>query len=1079
MHTRSWGSIYLPWGRFAGASVEARELSAAAIDTRTFRRRVIAIGVLVTAVLLIVRLVMCELAADHREEVIDQDLKRLAASMEHPHRDYLEPRIGLAQQVVALLAAASPPPASVVRAVAAAGVRQLPDVPLLVYRAGRGGGWRVAENEQVPDLDAVEHRLDEAARDDPAAAHATAADVEPWGRTLVLRMPVGQLGSDGAVFAAIRLGPLYHHLLPAELRDSYVVHVSDDSDRIWGDAEQPPHGAYVVTHNFPVAWQRWTIRAWPRPEYLRAQRIAEWWTIARVGLPTAPLLAVLFVGLLLWWGRLTEKVVLAEQRMRLTVDKALDAVVVMDADGRITGWNVQAEATFGWSAREVIGESLAEIIVPPAQREAHKRGVARFLATGEGRLVNTRVEMPAWHRDGHEFPVELSISAVPFHDRYVFTAFVRDITDRKRVEEELRSAKETAEAGNRAKSEFLATMSHEIRTPMNGIFGMTELALDTADDAERRDFLVRARACAESLMTIINDVLDFSKIDAGKLDFECIEFEVRAVVDGVLDTLAIEANRKQLELVGSVDEALPARLRGDPGRLRQILMNLAGNALKFTDHGEIVIRLELGAEPPSDDPADERVVLRCTVQDTGIGIPADKQATIFESFTQADSSTTRRYGGTGLGLAISQRLVAMMGGAIGVDSEPGYGSTFWFAVPLERGRAVSDIESRRALADLRVLVVDDNATNRMVLLKLLQTWGCRAALASGGVEACDLLTHAARGGEPFDLVLLDMHMPDLDGTATARRIRAEPTTRDVPIVALTSVSRGGGKQEDLGLNAVIPKPIKHGSLAEAMAAAMAARAPAGAPDGAPDGSQRRARVLIVDDNEANRIVAETVLRRGGYEVHLATNGREAIAAFRRVAPDLVLMDVQMPEMDGLAATAAIRAGEDPAYRRPILALTAGTSPDDRVRCREAQMDGYVVKPLRREDLLDTVARAIAAAPCRDAAPPPRVAGEIPLDDDVILEIAGRFLDEAVTRCAALRAALATGEATAVEHIGHYLKGGAAQLAMVGLRDLAAAIETLGRGGQLDSAAGLVPALEDEVVAARRVLESRDPVAVPA
>ncbi len=1068
--------MYLPWGGSGSGGVDARDLSAAAIDTRTFRRRAIAIGIIVTAVLLIVRVVMCQLAADHREQAIYQDLERVAAEMEHPHRDYLEPRIGLAQQAVTLLATSNLAPAAIVRAVAAAGVHELPDVPLIMFRARRGG-WRVGEDDPVAGLDVVLRRLDESSHDDAKSAHAIAADLGRWGRTLVVRLPVAEQGPDAAIFAAIRLAPLYHHLLPPELRTSYVVHVSDAGDLVWGDAGEPPDGGYVVTRSFPVAWQRWTIRAWPRPEYLRAQRIAEWWAIARIGLPTAPLLAAVFVGLLLWWGRLTEKVVLAEQRMRLTLDKALDAVVMMDADGRITGWNVQAEATFGWGAGEVLGRVLADVIVPPSQREAHIRGLARFLATGEGRVVNTRVEMAAWHRDGHEFPIELSISAVPFHSSYVFTAFIREITERKHAEEELRSAKETAEAGNRAKSEFLATMSHEIRTPMNGIFGMTELALDTDDDAERRDFLVRARACAESLMTIINDVLDFSKIEAGKLDFECIEFDVRAVVDGVLDTLAIEGNRKHLELVGSVDEALPARLRGDPGRLRQIFMNLAGNALKFTDHGEIVIRLEQSPQRPSDDPADERVVLRCTVQDTGIGIPAEKQATIFESFTQADSSTTRRYGGTGLGLAISQRLVAMMGGAIGVDSEPGRGSTFWFTVTLERGGAVSDVESRRALADLRVLVVDDNATNRMVLLKLLQSWGCRAALASGGVEACDLLTHAARGGEPFDLVLLDMHMPDLDGVATARRIRMEPTTRDVPIVALTSVSRGGGKHEHLGLNAVIPKPIKHGPLAEAMVTAMAAREPAGMPGGV----QRPGCILIVDDNEANRIVAQTVLRRGGYEVHLATNGREAIAAFRSIAPDLVLMDVQMPEMDGLAATAAIRAGEDPTQRRPILALTAATSPEDRVRCREAQMDGYIVKPLRREDLLETVARALTAAPRREVAARPAVPAtdEMLIEHDVMLEIAGRFLDEAVIRCDALRAALASGEAKAVEHIGHYLKGGAAQLAMTGLRDLAAAIETLGRRGQLDSAAGLVSALEDEVAAARRALEPRDPVALPA
>ena len=1050
------------------------------MDGRSFRRRAWVVGAVATVILLGVRLVMCDLAANRREQLIAAELERIAAGVYHPHRDYLEPRMALARQLITMISTAGAAPPQTVRAMAASGVHELHGVPLLVYRGRRGIGWEIAEDEIPAGVDAVERRLDQSFHDNPTNVPAVAADLGAWGRTLMLRFPIPEQGSDAAVFEAIRLAPLYDHLFLPELRANYVLQMFDETGRVWGEPGEPPSGTTVTTQTFQVAWQRWTIRAWPRPAFLAAERRAEWWAIARFGLPTSPLIAAVLVWLLLWWGSLTEQIVVAEHRMRLTVDKALDAVITMDAEGRIIDWNQQAEATFGWTRDEALGRSLAETIVPPGHRDGHMRGVAQFLAGGESPLLNRRIEMTAWHRDGREFPVELAISAIALGDGHLFTAFVRDITDRKRVEEELRSAKETAEAGNRAKSEFLATMSHEIRTPMNGIFGMTELALDALDDAERRDFLVRARACAESLMTIINDVLDFSKIEAGKLDFECIEFDVRSVLDGVLDTLAIEANRKQLELVGTVDEGLPSRLRGDPGRLRQILMNLAGNAFKFTDHGEIVIRLEREGGAPELEGDDNRVVLRCTVQDTGIGIPADKQAAIFESFTQADSSTTRRYGGTGLGLAISQRLVAMMSGTIGVESEPGRGSTFWFSVPLERGGASGEVDSRRVLAGLRVLVVDDNATNRMVLLKLLQSWGCRAALASGGAEACDLLTHAARGGEPFDLVLLDMHMPDLDGVATARRIRGEATTRDVPIIALTSVHRGGTRYDDVVTSAVIPKPIKHAQLAQTMAEVLATRARAASAD-LGVGTERPGRILVVDDNEANRIVAETVLRRGGYEVHLATNGREAIAAVREVAPDLVLMDIQMPEMDGLAATAAIRAGEKAGERRPILALTAATSAEDRARCYEAQMDGYIVKPLRRDDLLETVAQALAGAPRPSAPLTPAKGGadEELLDDEVMTEIAGRFLEEAVRRCQALRAALTSGEAKAVEHIGHYLKGGAAQLAIVGLRDLAAAVETLGRAGQLESAAGLVPALEDEIAVARRAITDHEPAAIPA
>ncbi len=398
----------------------------------------------------------------------------------------------------------------------------------------------------------------------------------------------------------------------------------------------------------------------------------------------------------------------------------------------------------------------------------------------------------------------------------------------------LEAARAAAEVASSAKSEFLANMSHEIRTPMNGIFGMTELALDADDEDERRDFLGRARACAQNLMTILNDVLDLSKMEAGKLDLEDAEFDMQGVLDAVLDAIAVDASRKQLELVGFIDHRVPPRLHGDAGRLRQVLLNLAGNAMKFTDHGEITIRIELvdgpaGTSPGLDGsgsggaPAPPRridgggdVTLRFAVQDPGIGIPRDKQDLIFESFKQADSSTTRRYGGTGLGLAISRRLVAAMSGTITVESEPERGSTFSFTVRFGTAADKQEVDCVAQLAGLRILVIDDNATNRMILLKMVQASGCRASLASGGAEGYDLLTHAAHTGEPFALVLLDMQMPEIDGLATARRIRADPLVGDVPIIALTSLGRTAVETNAVGFAALVPKPIKRMQLVAAL-----------------------------------------------------------------------------------------------------------------------------------------------------------------------------------------------------------------------------------------------------------------------
>ena len=1055
-----------------------------------YRARAFGAGVLALLVLGMVGVLMAGIAADRRAILIDADLANLVETTSWPHEEYLRPRIALAREIVGLVARAGDD-GSHVRGVAAAGLAHFERVAMLAYRAPVASSpWTLFRGDTAADVSDLEHRLEAAYRANPKDVEAVAADVSGWGRVLLLRLPVPDR-EDEAVLEAILLDPLYMNLFSPLQRQQFVLQVYDEAAQVWGERGEPLEGDRVVTRTLPVAEQRWTLRGWPRDSWLAAERQREWWTVARVGLGCALLVAIAVVWLLTRWGRLAHETALAEQGTRLIVDNALDAVVTMDAAGIITGWNAHAESTFGWTRKEAIGRELADTVIPPQYRTAHREGLARFLVDGSNAIMNRRVEITAWHREGYEFPIELSISAIRVGDRCSFTAFVRDITDRKQAEEELRRAKDAAEASNRAKSEFLATMSHEIRTPMNGVFGMTELALDTSNDGERRDFLQRARACAESLMTIINDILDFSKIEAGKLDLECIDFDVHGVLNGVLDTLAIEAGRKQLELVGVVDPRLPARLRGDPGRLRQVILNLGSNALKFTDHGEVVVRIDRGdaalaalleghaAEVASGDSiagaetatSGERIPLRCSVRDSGIGIPREKQQAIFESFTQADSSTTRRYGGTGLGLAISQRLVSLMDGEIGVDSEPGSGSTFWFTAkfaPAERARVCDTV---LPIQGLRVLVVDDNATNRMFLLKTLQMWGCRAALASGGVEAVDLLKHSALNGEAFDLVLLDMHMPDLDGATTAARIRAEPAIRDVTIIALTSISRSLHERKDeLRLATALPKPIKQ---AELLSAITSLGSDGGAD--APEAAAVAHRILVVDDNEANRIVADTVLRRAGYDVHVAVDGKSAIATARRVAPALILMDVQMPDMDGVAATAAIRASEDPTRRVPILALTAALTAEDRERCFAVGMNGYVIKPLRRDQLLDAVTSALAG---REAEPPDVPAADrngaiddvasanAELEAGMLMEFTARFLDDAIARCRELRAAVASGEAAAVEQIGHYIKGGAAQFEFTAVSDLAAAVEALGRNGNLESAPALVNVLETELMSAR-------------
>ncbi len=650
----------------------------------------------------------------------------------------------------------------------------------------------------------------------------------------------------------------------------------------------------------------------------------------------------------------------SEARFRAMASAAQDAIIMVDHRGRILFWNDAGERIFGWNENEIIGRNIHETLLPERYLEHARLGLSQFRESGLVPALEGLVELVGLHRNGSEFPVELAASSIRLDGHWCAVGLVRDITERKRAERALQEAIEHAQAmafraqrADAAKSEFLANMSHEIRTPMNGVIGMTSLLLDTHLDAEQRQYTETIRASGEALLAIINDILDFSKIEAGRLELELIDFDLFEAMAEFSELLVLRAEEKGLELSYRVSPQTPRWIKGDPGRLRQILVNLAGNALKFTARGEVNVAVDVECVE------ERRAVLRFTVQDTGIGIPADRIDSLFLSFSQVDASTTRKYGGTGLGLTISKRLAQMMGGEIGVKSEVGKGSVFWFTAEFEQFPEhpviddVTQLESS-SVQGSRWLVLDANPGTRDFIGQQLAEWGCFYGLARTASEGTGALRTAQAKGQPFDGILLDSEFlrPMLEIIDAGHR----PTVMDkTKLVLKTGPAQREAMQRarEAGFDAVLIKPVVQPAtlLLSLRTALEGGNFPepaiqAQAQDSSSRTSTRHLRILIAEDNVVNQQVARGLLEKMGHRVDCVANGTEALEAVRLHPYDIVFMDCHMPEMDGFEATAAIRALEGTLSHTPITALTANAIKGDREKCLMAGMDEYLAKPLR-------------------------------------------------------------------------------------------------------------------------------------
>jgi len=753
------------------------------------------------------------------------------------------------------------------------------------------------------------------------------------------------------------------------------------------------------------------------------------------------------------------------------------AIAAIDNEDAVQMCNPAFETLFRYSQKAILAHKLATLVTNSelrAEVEAHRKRLAEGHAI---HLVTRRCRSDGSFVDVEAFSVPLALEG----KRTGALLLYQDITVRKLAEEAMLHAKEAAEAASKAKSEFLANMSHEIRTPMNGILGMTQLALDTDLDAEQREYLGMVKSSADSLLLLLNDILDFSKIEAGKLDLDLAAFSLRKSLGESMKTLGLRAHQKSLELAWRVEAGVPEHLFGDLGRLRQVIVNLVGNSIKFTERGEVLLEVTKVAQ------AGAAVELHFSVRDTGIGIAKEKQAGVFEAFTQADSSTTRLYGGTGLGLGITKRLVEMMDGKIWVQSELGQGSTFHFTCHFKLNeQQPNELQAwdPEILQGRSVLIVDDNKTNRIILVEMLAQWGIRSQGVESAQSALASLHRAHQTGNQFDLILTDLHMPGTDGLSFTEQVRNIGDLRHIPIFLLSSGAVAGDRErcKKLNIAAYFSKHVDPSELFDALLSKLAKTKPKNADESVEphplEELEPGLKVLLAEDNVVNRLLVRKLLEKHGHKVILAENGRDAIDAIARQAPDLVLMDVQMPVMDGLEAIRIIRTSEQSSRQHlPIIALTAHAMKGDRERCLDAGADEYLTKPIRTTELFAAVARiknpdSKPAAPNVQTAEPASSSFPAVFDLPAALERIGdkETLDELARMFAPacqklmdeIRHALAASDGNALVRAAHTLQGSSASLGAPGIARASQELQKLASSEHWNAAQAVFAGLEIEV-----------------